>query len=80
MNGIMPGPMWLATASAAYDTAIENRNPTHGLKNDTVTGKMTKNEEDVIDRGRNCHAGGEVKKRGKNERTRMCNMFFSRQV
>lgn len=65
MNGIMPGPLWLSIASAVNGGPTENRTLTDSSKNDTVTGEMTKNKDDVIDRGRNCHAGGEVKKRGK---------------
>jgi len=41
MNGIMPGPLWLAIASATNGTPVENRNPTHPSKNATVTGKFS---------------------------------------
>lgn len=41
MNGIMPGPLWLAIASATNSTTVETRNPTHPAKNATVTGELT---------------------------------------
>jgi len=52
MNGIMPGPLWLAIASAAYDTTIENRTPPYKPKNVTVTGKTTDNQKEITVRGR----------------------------
>jgi len=55
MNGIMPGPLWLAIASAANDTTIENRNPTHELKNDTVTGNMSGSQKKNIGGERKAH-------------------------
>ena len=41
MNGIMPGPLWLAIASAANGGSHENRNPTHPSKNATVPWKLS---------------------------------------
>jgi len=65
MNGIMPGPLWLSIASAVNGDPTENRTLTYPSKNATVTGVMTKNKEDITDRGRNFHADGEVKLREK---------------
>ena len=65
MNGIMPGPLWLAIASSVKRDPTENRTFIHHSKNDTVTGKMAENQEDITGGGRNCSADGEVKPRRK---------------
>jgi hypothetical protein len=39
MNGIMPGPLWLAIASAVNSTSTKNRTLSHYPKSDTVTGE-----------------------------------------
>jgi hypothetical protein len=39
MNGIMPGPLFLAVASAAPANPCENASPTHRGRSDTVAGK-----------------------------------------
>jgi hypothetical protein len=41
MNGVMPGPLWLAIASAAKSDSLENGTLDQHSKNDTVDGKMT---------------------------------------
>ena len=41
MNGIIPGPLWLAIASAVKGTSSENGNLIHCSENDTVTGEIT---------------------------------------
>ena len=51
MNGIMPGPLWLAIASATNGTSHENRNLIQGSKNDTVARKMIKNQIGPADSG-----------------------------
>jgi len=39
MNGIMPGPLFLAIASASHADSSENATLTHSGKSATVTGK-----------------------------------------
>lgn len=51
MNGIMPGPLWLAMASAANSTSHENRNLNQDSKNDNVTRKMIENQIGPADSG-----------------------------
>ena len=41
MNGILPGPLWLAVASAASTSSLENGNPTRPEKNATVSNETT---------------------------------------
>lgn len=53
MNGILPGPLWLAIASAAaYDNTIENRTPPYKAKNVTVSGKTTDGQSEITVNGR----------------------------
>ena len=59
MNGVMPGPLWLAIASGASNNLGENGTLTHPSKNATVTRKMTDRQNDTTDRGRNGHADSE---------------------
>jgi len=46
MNGIVPGPLWLAIASAAN----ENRNLTHQPQSDTFTGTRTNSQGEIANR------------------------------
>jgi hypothetical protein len=55
MNGIMPGPLWLAIASAVS----ENRTLIHHSKSRNVTKKMVDSQKDVTDSERNGHGNGE---------------------
>ena len=72
MNGVMPGPLWLAIASAINNTSVETGTLTHPSKNATVTEKMTDSQRDVSDLetewgGRGCEspsATREVKREG----------------
>lgn len=65
MNGIMPGPLWLAIASSVNSAPIENRALTYPSKNANVTGKTAENQEDITGGGRNCSADGDAKPRRK---------------
>ena len=65
MNGITPGPLWLAIASSVSSAQTENRTLIRHSKNDTVTGEMAENQEDITGGGRNCSADGDVKPRRK---------------
>ena len=47
MNGIMPGPLWLAIASATIDASPENRNLIQDVKNDSVTRRMIEMQFDI---------------------------------
>ncbi len=60
MNGIMPGPLWLAIASSANSSLTENRTLTYQSKNATVTGEMAENQEDNTTGSRNRHTDGKV--------------------
>ena len=55
MNGIMPGPLWLAIASSVNRTPNENRTLTHHSQNDTVARK--KNDSDGESMNRRSTAG-----------------------
>jgi len=39
MNGILPGPLWLAIVSTVKDTSSLTRNPIHYPKSDTFAEK-----------------------------------------
>ena len=41
MNGVMPGPLWLAIASAAKHDSLDNRTLTYPSGNATFTGNMS---------------------------------------
>ena len=58
MNGILPGPLWLAIASSVNRTPTENRTLTYPSENATVTGVMTKNQEHLTNRERSGLADG----------------------
>ena len=49
MNGIVPGPLWLAIASATNSALTENRTLTWSSKIDTLTGKMNQSSKDHSD-------------------------------
>jgi hypothetical protein len=57
MNGIVPGPLWLAIASSVDNTPNENRTLTHPSENATVTGEMTESQEHLVNRERSGLAG-----------------------
>jgi len=58
MNGIMPGPLWLAIASATNSTSSESATPIHSCKSGDVTTKMVDSQKDVADSERNGHGNG----------------------
>ena len=49
MNGIVPGPLWLAIASAVNNPASENGTLIQQSKIDTLTGKTDKCSKDFSD-------------------------------
>ena len=51
MNGIVPGPPWLAIASAINGASHENGNLIQDSKNDTVTRKLIENQFGPADTG-----------------------------
>jgi hypothetical protein len=50
MNGIVPGPLWLAIASAATSDSLENGTLTHHSKNDIVAGKRANRDNEPMNR------------------------------
>jgi hypothetical protein len=52
MNGIMPGPLWLAIASAANTGSPENRNLIQHPRSDNVARKMIGTRTGVADTDR----------------------------
>jgi len=58
MNGIVPGPLWLAIASAVS----ENGTLIHHSKNDIVTRKMVENQKGVADSERKRIGGDGVER------------------
>jgi hypothetical protein len=53
MNGIMPGPLWLAIASAASTDSLENGNPTRPARNANVSRETTLDNNHVLVAGAN---------------------------
>ena len=49
MNGIIPGPLWLAIASATNGTSPENRNLIQHYRSDNVARKMFESQKRVAD-------------------------------
>ena len=49
MNGIMPGPLLLAIASATNDAPPENRNLIQHSRSDNVARKMVESQKGVVD-------------------------------
>lgn len=58
MNGIIPGPLWLAIASATNGALPENRNLIQHSKSDNVARKMVESQEGVADSERKRIGGG----------------------
>ena len=56
MNGIVPGPLWLAIASSVNSAPTENGTPTYPSEGAAVNRKMAESEEHLTDRGRTGHA------------------------
>ena len=50
MNGVMPGPLWLAIASAGNSPSTSSGNPGHHSISDTVAGKKTENQKNITNR------------------------------
>ena len=50
MNGVMPGPLWLAIASAANRPSTSSGIPAHQPISDTVAGKKGENQESIASR------------------------------
>ena len=50
MNGIMPGPLFLAIVSAANNDSLENRTLPHDSKNGTVAGKKNGSYRESMNR------------------------------
>jgi hypothetical protein len=48
MNGIMPGPLWLAIASAGKSDSLENVTLTHRSESDTVAAKKSGSHEEPM--------------------------------
>jgi len=55
MNGVMPGPLWLAIVSSVNGTPNENRTLTQASGKATLL-KMTDSKERLTDRRRTGHA------------------------
>ena len=68
MNGIMPGPLFLAIVSAANNDSLENRTLPYDSKNGTVAGK--KNDSDRESMNRRSTAGTDCGVRTQREATR----------
>lgn len=49
MNGIVPGPLWLAIASATNGVSTENRTLIQHLESDNVARKMVEFQKGVAD-------------------------------
>jgi hypothetical protein len=60
MNGIMPGPLWLAIASAASNSAVENRTLTHRSENATVAEKTIMQQDEISRSGASTGHDGET--------------------
>jgi len=60
MNGIMPGPLLLAIASATNDAPPENRNLIQHSRSDNVARKMVESQKGVADSERKRIGGDEV--------------------
>ena len=58
MNGILPGPLWLAIASSVNSSPVENGTLTRTSKNATVNGEMTEHQGQLTDYGRNSRVDG----------------------
>jgi len=58
MNGIMPGPLWLAIASATNSASSEKGTLIHSSKSGNVTTKIVDSQKDVADSERNGHGKG----------------------
>ena len=67
MNGVMPGPLWLAIASAANSASLENGTLTHQSNNGTVARKKNDSNRDSMDRrsmtGTDGRAGSDTRTR-----------------
>lgn len=67
MNGIMPGPLWLAIVSAANSTSLENGTPTHQAKNGNVARKKNDSDRESMNRrsmtGTDGRAGSDTRTR-----------------
>ena len=61
MNGIIPGPLWLAIASAASNSAVENRTLTHRSENATVAKKTIMQQDEISRSGTSTGHDGEMK-------------------
>jgi hypothetical protein len=59
MNGIMPGPLWLAIASATNRASSENGTLIRSSKSGNVTTKIVDSQKDVADSERNGRGNGE---------------------
>lgn len=64
MNGIMPGPLWLAIASAVKNDSSENRFLNHCSGNDAVSEKPADTQTEIAVRGRKVTRGDERKGKG----------------
>ena len=64
MNGIMPGPLWLAIASAEKGGSSENRTLNHYSENDTVTAKTANSQKGITVHGRKATGGQKRKRNG----------------
>jgi hypothetical protein len=58
MNGIMPGPLWLAIASATNGASPENRTLIQHSRSDNVARKMVESQKGVADSERKRIGGG----------------------